>query len=51
MQNTSLKIWKPETQMLHMNSAVYTRIAFLNQWIFDVVFSSTQLSQDLKVSS
>ena len=37
--------------MLHINSAAYTRIAFLNQWVFDVIFSSTQLSQDFKVSN
>ena len=30
MQNMGLKVWKPETPMLHINSAAYTRIAFLN---------------------
>ena len=49
MQNTDLKVWKPETPELHINSATYTRIAFLNQWVFDVIFSSTQLSQNLKL--
>ena len=28
MQDTSLKIWKPETQVLRISSAAYTRIAF-----------------------
>ena len=51
MQNTSLKIWKPETPVLHINSAAYTRIAFLNQWVFVVIFSWTQLSQDFKISN
>ena len=51
MQNTGLKVWKPETLVLHINSAAYTRIAFLNWWVFDVIFSSTQLSQDFKVSN
>ena len=30
MQNTGLKVWKPETPVLHINSAAYTRITFLN---------------------
>ena len=30
MQNTGLKVWKPETSVLHINSAEYRRIAFLN---------------------
>ena len=30
MQNTGLKVWKPETPVLHINSVAYTRIAFLN---------------------
>jgi len=30
MQSASLKVWKPKTPMLHINSAAYTRIAFLN---------------------
>ena len=30
MQNMDLKVWKPETPVLHINSAAYTRIAFLN---------------------
>ena len=51
MQNTSSKIWKPKTPVLHINSAAYTRIAFLNYWVFDVISSSTQLSQDFKVSN
>ena len=51
MQNTGLKVWKPETSVLHINSAAYTRIAFLNKWVFDVTFSSTQLSQNFKVSN
>ena len=44
MQNTSLKIWKPETPVLHINSVEYKRIA-----CFDVIFSSIPLSQELKV--
>ena len=44
MQNTGLNVWKPETPVLHINSAAYTRIAFLN-----VIFSSTQFSQDFKL--
>ena len=51
MQNKSLKVWKPETPVLHINSAAYTHIAFLNWWVFDVIFSSTQLSQNFKVSN
>ena len=50
MQNTGLKVWKPETPVLHIKSAAYTLIAFLNKWVFDVFFSSTQLSQNFKVS-
>ena len=50
MQNKGLKVWKPEIPMLHINLAVYTHIAFLNLWVFDIIFSSTQLSQDFKVS-
>ena len=49
-QNASLKVWKPETFVLHVNSAANTRIAFLNYWVFDIIFSSIQLSQDFKVS-
>ena len=30
MQNTGLKVWNPETPVLHINSAAYTGIAFLN---------------------
>ena len=30
MQSASLKVWKPKTPVLHINSVVYTRIAFLN---------------------
>ena len=41
-----LKVWKHKTPVLHINSAAYTHIAFLNWWVFDVIFSSTQLSQD-----
>ena len=51
MQNTGLKVWKFKTPVLHINSAAYTRIAFLNYWVFDVIFSSTQISQDFKVSN
>ena len=51
MQNTGLKVWKPKTPVLQINSGAYTRIAFLNWWIVDVTFSSTQLSQDFKVSN
>ena len=46
MQNTRFKVWKPETSVLHINSAAYTRIAFLNYWVFDDIFSSIQLSQE-----
>ena len=45
MQDTSLKAWKPETPVLHINSATYTCIAFLNYCVFDITFS-IQLSQD-----
>ena len=51
MQNTGSKVWKPESPLLHVNSAAYTRIAFLNCWVFYVIFSSTQLSQDFKLSN
>ena len=51
MQNTGLKVWKPETPVLHINSAAYTRIAFLNWRVFEVIFYSTQLSQIFKVSN
>ena len=47
MQNKGLRVWKPETPVLHINAATYTRIAF----VFDVIFSSTQLSQNFKVSN
>ena len=30
MQSASLKVWKPKTPVLHINSVAYTRIAFLN---------------------
>ena len=30
MQSASLKVWKPKTPVLHINSVVYTRIALLN---------------------
>jgi len=47
MQNTDLKVCKPKTPELHINSAAYTCIAFLNWWVIDVIFSLThQLSQD-----
>ena len=36
---------------MHINSAAYTSIAFLNWWVFVVIFSSTQLSQDFNVSN
>ena len=39
MQNTSLKVWKPEIAVLHINLAEYTRIAFLMYWVFDVFCS------------
>ena len=51
MRNVSLKIWKPNSPVLHINSAAYTRIVFLNLWAFDIMFSSMQLSQDLKISN
>ena len=30
MQNTGFKVWKPKSPVQHINSAAYTRIAFLN---------------------
>ena len=30
IQNTGFEVWKHKTLVLHINSAVYTRIAFLN---------------------
>ena len=51
MQNPILKVWKPKTPVLHVNSAVYARIAVLNYWVFDVISSSIQLSQELKVTN
>ena len=30
MENTSLKIWRPQPPVLHLNSVAYKRIAFLN---------------------
>ena len=51
MQNASLKAWKLKTPVPHINSAAYTRIAFLSEWVFDVIFSSIQLSQDLEASN
>ena len=51
MQNTGLKVWKLKTSVLHINSAAYTRTAFLKQWVVDFIFSSTQLSQDFKDSN
>ena len=47
MQDASLEVWKPKTPVLHIKSAAYTRIAFLNLWAIDVIFSSIQLSQEL----
>ena len=44
-----LLAFKPETHVLHINSAAYTRIAFLKCRDFDVISSSIQLSQDFKV--
>ena len=41
MQNTSLKVRKPETPVLHIKTATF----------FDIIFSSIQLSQDFKVSN
>ena len=51
MQNSSLEDWKPESTVLHINSAAGTDIAFLNWRVFHVIFSSIQLSQDFKVSN
>ena len=31
---------KAETPVLHMDSAAYSRIAFLNYWVFEVIVSS-----------
>ena len=41
-----VEVWKPKTPVLPINSAAYTRIAFLNCWAFDIIFSSIQRSQD-----
>ena len=41
MQNNSLKIWKFETAVLHINLGACTRFAFLNQWVFDVILSGS----------
>ena len=49
MQNTGLKVWKPKTLVLYINSAAYTRIAFLNWRVFDVIFASTQFLKILKL--
>lgn len=46
MQNTSLKVWKPETSVLHINSAAYKHYIFK---LFEVIFSSIQLSKILKL--
>ena len=43
MQNTSLKVWKPETPVLHINSSAYTYIAFLSYWVFDVISSPLKI--------
>ena len=40
MQNVILKVWKLETPVLQIHSAAYTHFAFLNYWVFDVIFSS-----------
>ena len=48
MQNKSLKVWKFETPVLHINLGACTRIAFL-YWVFDFILSFIQLSQDFKV--
>ena len=45
MQNMGLKVWKLKTPVLHIDSAMYTHIAFLN-FSESLIFSSTQLSQD-----
>ena len=47
--NKELKLWKPETPVLHINSAAYTPIAFLNCWVFDVIVSSTSSLKILKL--
>ena len=51
MQNTSLKVWKFETPMLHINLGACTHISYLTYRVFDVILSSIQLSQDFKVSN
>ena len=51
MQNTGLKVRKPKTPVLQINAGAYMRIAFINWWVVDVTYSSTQLSQDFKVSN
>ena len=40
-----------QNSLQYINSVTYTRIAFLNSGAFDVILSSIQLSQHLKVSS
>ena len=39
----SLKVWKFKIPVLHINLEAWTHIAFLNQWVFDVILSSVQL--------
>ena len=51
MKNRGLKVWRLETPVLHIDLAAYTCNAFLNWWVFDVIFYATQLSQDFKVSN
>ena len=51
MQNTCLKVWKLKILVLHINLGACIRIAFLNKWVFDVIVSWIQLSQDFKVSN
>ena len=40
-----------KTDRLDLRGLEYERIAFLNDRVFDVIFSSIQLSQDFKVSN
>ena len=46
MQSDSFKVWKPQTPVLHINSASYTRTAFLNYWAFDII---SHQSSSLKI--
>ena len=48
---TFIKVWKFKTPVLHINLDMYTCIAFLNQWVFELILSLIQFSEDFKVSN